>query len=399
MKRHTAFTLVELLVVIAIIGMLIALLLPAVQAAREAARRITCNNHLKQMTLTLHNFHDVHNRFPASYYDPMANTFNQDNRYWCGLFPLLLPFFEQQNLYEMLMEADTPGFNRNNNRLEALLCPSDSMRRADRSFSNYRASRGDMPGNDFRIDPADKGHKQMNMPRSWARAFDYVGSIGTVTSGLSNSIAFSEGLIGSDSREGGRTYKNNVAFGNGLASQYYDVPITCRSVRAAQGFFQEGITSVAGDGNTVNGFALGGWLGRDIWNNRPRQYAFYALLPPNSPSCARAVGVYEDLGDGEFAWHFDPMSVVSSGVEGYEHVLVSASSNHPGGVNVSLLDGSVRFISDSIETKNLNYTVAHNGPNPPDFPAHTADDGGERFDYGVWAELGAVNSRHTISLP
>jgi len=89
---HRGFTLVELLVVIAIIGILIAILLPAVQAAREAARRVQCQNNLRQQGIALHNYHDAHRRFPSGGIAP-------DRTLWSGL---LLPQLEQSPLYESL---------------------------------------------------------------------------------------------------------------------------------------------------------------------------------------------------------------------------------------------------------------------------------------------------------
>ena len=100
---RNAFTLVELLVVIAIIGMLIALLLPAVQAAREAARRMQCTNHLKQIGLSVHNYHDSHNGLV-----PLTIGANNDQNVRVSYFVLLYPFTEQMNLYNVF--ADT-SFN------------------------------------------------------------------------------------------------------------------------------------------------------------------------------------------------------------------------------------------------------------------------------------------------
>ncbi|WP_166830221.1 DUF1559 domain-containing protein [Thalassoroseus pseudoceratinae] len=157
--RHTSsrrgFTLIELLVVIAIIAILIALLLPAVQQAREAARRTQCKNNMKQLGIALHNYHDTHNAFPYSVSASSSFTsgtaavntgggeFHKNHRGWL----LLLPFIEQGNLAEQFdfnLAASTarngssvpgglePGQSGNANdivvgtSLDAFLCPSDA---------------------------------------------------------------------------------------------------------------------------------------------------------------------------------------------------------------------------------------------------------------------------------
>ncbi|EAQ80817.1 DUF1559 domain-containing protein [Blastopirellula marina] len=121
--RQQGFTLVELLVVIAIIGVLIALLLPAVQQAREAARRMTCTNKLKQIGLALHNYHDTHGKFPAgTFFDTTGvGPIDFSSSSWCkslssdptgsrGRAPwtvTILPFLEQKNLYDQFSLGST----------------------------------------------------------------------------------------------------------------------------------------------------------------------------------------------------------------------------------------------------------------------------------------------------
>src|SRR5688572_26788766 len=95
-----AFTLVELLVVIAIIGILIALLLPAVQAARETARRNSCQNNLRQVGIALHNFHDTHGCFPASGWTMASPKGNPAGKF-VGWRPLLLPHLEREDLKQL----------------------------------------------------------------------------------------------------------------------------------------------------------------------------------------------------------------------------------------------------------------------------------------------------------
>ena len=138
-KKQRGFTLIELLVVIAIIAILISLLMPAVQQAREAARRTQCKSHLKQLGLALHNYHDLHQMFPAGYYS--FATRDGSGPAWANIDPLtwdaapgwgwgsmILPQLDQGPLYSSL-DLNRPCYSQRNaprvrNSLPVFLCPS-----------------------------------------------------------------------------------------------------------------------------------------------------------------------------------------------------------------------------------------------------------------------------------
>jgi prepilin-type N-terminal cleavage/methylation domain-containing protein len=148
-RSPRGFTLVELLVVIAIIGVLVALLLPAVQAAREAARRMSCGNNLKQLGLAVHNYHDTHRAMPLNYGQwAMMDPLDGRSSSW---MTQILPFIEQQNLYDQIdfrfgvrndprnLNLDTPAPMSNAFVAKAIvppfLCPSDGENRGGRMAS------------------------------------------------------------------------------------------------------------------------------------------------------------------------------------------------------------------------------------------------------------------------
>ena len=147
-KRLRGFTLIELLVVIAIIAILIALLLPAVQQAREAARRSTCKNNLKQIGLALHNYHDTHRVFPPGYIrnTQVTGVANFPNFGWPVM---ILPFFEETALYNKI-DAESSGFavdwctdnqalyDLSREVIDAYRCPSDP----GDAFSDWGVNKG-----------------------------------------------------------------------------------------------------------------------------------------------------------------------------------------------------------------------------------------------------------------
>lgn len=110
LRRQSGFTLVELLVVIAIIGLLVALLLPAVQAAREAARRTQCTNNLKQIALASHTFHDTNQRFPPGYLGSSSWAKPTLDSQWVGVLPFLFPFLEIGNVSDQIASTLNPDF-------------------------------------------------------------------------------------------------------------------------------------------------------------------------------------------------------------------------------------------------------------------------------------------------
>ena len=350
------FTLVELLVVIAIIGVLVALLLPAVQTAREAARRMQCMNHLKQFGIGLHNYHDTHRGLPAS-----VSVMGGYSRYSAHL--MLAPFLEMSARWETFVAsprdvgapANTPGsgvwdYEPFIGKISVFVCPSDSngtlagFRNISRT--NIMVCRGDgMYNSEF---PPESGGVLYNVTsRSAFNPYMWSG-LEAIADGTSNTIAASEAVSSNilDSTAD-RQIKGGVSVFTGSDRDNYwqDLQTYCLNRRTGDTF--------AGDSLDENRGALFNFGSVAITG-------FHTVFPPNSISCAGggSVGTYEGI----------PYSTIFWGV-------LSASSNHPLGVNALRFDGSVGFVSETIYSGNAYGVQTIN-----------QIDGESR--YGIWGALG-----------
>ncbi|WP_372719062.1 DUF1559 domain-containing protein [Novipirellula sp.] len=320
-QRRQAFTLVELLVVIAIIGVLVGLLLPAVQAAREAARRMSCSNNMKQIGLGLHNYHSAFNKFPYSAAQAGSITSGtaipgqtkiRNHRGWMGV----LPYIEQQNLYEeMDTSASTGAYVR------------------DSGQSTLSGPKPGEPGNanDVVISTAVQSFLCPSDPNPTHYA---------TTSSTSYSIS-----PGTTSLEGAYTnYEFSIRRTSSTAAKWsQDDLLTRRMFGMDDSSRMRDILD--GTSNTV---AVCETL-RGVHDGVPQTWG-YTKWVGNGVDLAYSLGINNLLC---CAWDSVPFQRTrqASRLSAWS----TAGSVHPGGAQFTLADGSVRFISESTEISILQH--------------------------------------------
>jgi prepilin-type N-terminal cleavage/methylation domain-containing protein/prepilin-type processing-associated H-X9-DG protein len=364
-KERIAFTLIELLVVIAIIAVLIALLLPAVQAAREAARRAQCTNNLKQITLAIHNYIDVNNVTPLHEYryagdqgtgsaPKVGSNGNAGTHSWfCGI----APFLEQTTMYNAMNFSCTlewtysgtifgPNPNEytvNKASIGTLLCPSDGIVNTCSAYAqyinyqpgnfNYVANTGHprnvlLPGDPpntgslppltgiISMSPMYVGQLYCSTAAQQANTNVTV-TLASITDGTSNTAAVSESLVNDGTGNSSDPRRNLFYTSSGLIDAQNNPSVPALAV------VQDGLANPI-PYQPWSQFKGLTWAYTDAWE----RHVYAHLFPPNN----RPINTY----------HNDTFRC-QEGDSG-----MCPTSNHPGGVNVSFMDGSVHFIKNSV---------------------------------------------------
>lgn len=325
LNRRQGFTLVELLVVIAIIGILIALLLPAVQAAREAARRTQCINNLKQLGIACHTYHDVWKTLPfmrggtitpGGSGDPLSSEISMSGRI------SLLPFMDYQNLYDLAAQQNFGPVPWNSaehwdTQVPGMLCPSDSYEREGRGDSNYAFVIGTnvVNNHDYWGAPSNGMFDNVGSDRNNpTRRLGKTVTFGEVNDGLSNTLMLGErrNAIGRPTFDIAWMAANVSAVQTDIVTDAYDA---CWA------------TAIEFNGARYNtGQAIARGTPGTRWSDgRPYFSGITTIIPPNGPSCM--------IDDGD-----------------WQQGVFTMSSRHPTMAVGVLGDGSVRTFSDNVDT-------------------------------------------------